>query len=112
MQIHQTFATAGSDGAYNFWDKDSKQRLKVISSVILNLFMTGKASHRFAFAKQNYFYSSQKQCLHKICAGFHESNRVLKYFIESNSNGDKINMSSLPWLLTEKQSDALKKPNF
>eukprot|EP01114_Cavostelium_apophysatum_P017838 TRINITY_DN5388_c0_g1_i1.p1 TRINITY_DN5388_c0_g1~~TRINITY_DN5388_c0_g1_i1.p1 ORF type:complete len:337 (+),score=51.44 TRINITY_DN5388_c0_g1_i1:271-1281(+) len=23
-----TFATAGSDGAYNFWDKDSKQRLK------------------------------------------------------------------------------------
>lgn len=23
-----TFATAGSDGAYTFWDKDSKQRLK------------------------------------------------------------------------------------
>jgi len=23
-----TFATAGSDGTYNFWDKDSKQRLK------------------------------------------------------------------------------------
>lgn len=23
-----TFATAGSDGSYNFWDKDSKQRLK------------------------------------------------------------------------------------
>jgi mRNA export factor len=23
-----TFATAGSDGAYHFWDKDSKQRLK------------------------------------------------------------------------------------
>eukprot|EP01113_Clastostelium_recurvatum_P025983 TRINITY_DN3119_c0_g1_i2.p1 TRINITY_DN3119_c0_g1~~TRINITY_DN3119_c0_g1_i2.p1 ORF type:complete len:345 (+),score=70.76 TRINITY_DN3119_c0_g1_i2:65-1099(+) len=23
-----TFATAGSDGAFNFWDKDSKQRLK------------------------------------------------------------------------------------
>ena len=23
-----TFATTGSDGAYNFWDKDSKQRLK------------------------------------------------------------------------------------
>ncbi|CAI7805515.1 unnamed protein product [Closterium sp. NIES-54] len=25
-----TFATTGSDGAYNFWDKDSKQRLKAM----------------------------------------------------------------------------------
>lgn len=25
---YHTFATAGSDGTYNFWDKDSKQRLK------------------------------------------------------------------------------------
>lgn len=29
--VHGTFATAGSDGAYNFWDKDSKQRLKAMS---------------------------------------------------------------------------------
>ncbi|KAL2349086.1 hypothetical protein Fmac_003086 [Flemingia macrophylla] len=28
--IHHTFATAGSDGAFNFWDKDSKQRLKAM----------------------------------------------------------------------------------
>ncbi|CAL5003748.1 unnamed protein product [Urochloa decumbens] len=27
--VHHTFATAGSDGAFNFWDKDSKQRLLV-----------------------------------------------------------------------------------
>jgi WD40 repeat protein len=27
--VHATFATSGSDGAYHFWDKDSKQRLKV-----------------------------------------------------------------------------------
>ncbi|KAM3399757.1 hypothetical protein ACQJBY_004910 [Aegilops geniculata] len=27
--VHHTFATAGSDGAFNFWDKDSKQRLKM-----------------------------------------------------------------------------------
>ncbi|CAK9201616.1 unnamed protein product [Sphagnum troendelagicum] len=27
--VHATFATSGSDGAYNFWDNDSKQRLKV-----------------------------------------------------------------------------------
>ncbi|CAH8330242.1 unnamed protein product [Eruca vesicaria subsp. sativa] len=29
--VHGTFATAGSDGAFNFWDKDSKQRLKAMS---------------------------------------------------------------------------------
>ena len=28
--VHGTFATAGSDGCYNFWDKDSKQRLKAM----------------------------------------------------------------------------------
>ena len=26
-----TFVTCGSDGAYNFWDKDSKQRLKAMT---------------------------------------------------------------------------------
>jgi len=29
--VFGTFATAGSDGTYNFWDKDSKQRLKPFS---------------------------------------------------------------------------------
>lgn len=33
--VHGTFATAGSDGAYNFWDKDSKQRLKAMSKADL-----------------------------------------------------------------------------
>ncbi|KAJ6934270.1 hypothetical protein NC651_009339 [Populus alba x Populus x berolinensis] len=28
--VHHTFATAGSDGSFNFWDKDSKQRLKAM----------------------------------------------------------------------------------
>ncbi|KAJ3090080.1 hypothetical protein HK102_004729 [Quaeritorhiza haematococci] len=31
--IHGTFSTAGSDGGFNFWDKDSKQRLKAFPSV-------------------------------------------------------------------------------
>ena len=44
----------------------------------------------------------------KICTNIHESNHALKYFIESNRNGDHINTSALPWLLTEQQSDALK----
>lgn len=29
--VYHTFATAGSDGTFNFWDKDSKQRLKAMS---------------------------------------------------------------------------------
>ncbi|XP_074312716.1 protein RAE1-like [Silene latifolia] len=29
--VHHTFATAGSDGTFNFWDKDSKQRLKAMT---------------------------------------------------------------------------------
>ncbi|KAL8136506.1 hypothetical protein V2J09_002507 [Rumex salicifolius] len=29
--VHHTFATAGSDGGFNFWDKDSKQRLKAMT---------------------------------------------------------------------------------
>ena len=44
----------------------------------------------------------------KIYTDIHESNHALKAFIESNSNGDIINTSALPWLLTEQQSDALK----
>ena len=44
----------------------------------------------------------------KICNDIYESNHALKKFIESNRNGDRINTSALPWLLTEQQSDALK----
>lgn len=28
--VHGTFVTAGGDGTYSFWDKDSKQRLKAM----------------------------------------------------------------------------------
>jgi len=30
--VHGTFSTAGADGAFNFWDKDSKQRLKAFQA--------------------------------------------------------------------------------
>jgi WD40 repeat protein len=29
-----TFATTGSDGTFNFWDKDSRQRLKAFGKVV------------------------------------------------------------------------------
>jgi hypothetical protein len=44
----------------------------------------------------------------KICTDIQESNHALRAFIESNSNGDHINTSALPWLLVEKKSSALK----
>jgi len=31
--VYGTFATTGSDGTFNFWDKDSKQRLKPFSKM-------------------------------------------------------------------------------
>ncbi|KAF8676108.1 hypothetical protein HU200_047613 [Digitaria exilis] len=31
IQVHGTFATTGSDGGFNFWDKDGKQRPKAFS---------------------------------------------------------------------------------
>lgn len=31
--VYGTFSTAGSDGTFNFWDKDSKQRLKQFNNV-------------------------------------------------------------------------------
>lgn len=40
MKVQGTFATAGSDGAFNFWDKDSKQRLKVISCYLCAFHLT------------------------------------------------------------------------
>ena len=49
-----------------------------------------------------------KEKIVKICNDIHESNHALKNFIHSNSNRDQINISALPWLLMEQQSDAIK----
>lgn len=49
-----------------------------------------------------------KKKLAKICSDMHDSNHAMKNIIESNSNGDQINASALPWLLTEQQSNAIK----
>ncbi|CAN0001596.1 unnamed protein product, partial [Discosporangium mesarthrocarpum] len=39
-----TFATAGSDGNFNFWDKDSRQRLKAFDVKLGNTISTCKFS--------------------------------------------------------------------
>jgi len=42
---HGTFVTAGGDGTYNFWDKDSKQRLKVSGLLAFNRARAYGAKH-------------------------------------------------------------------
>ena len=44
----------------------------------------------------------------KICSDIQEANHAMKNVIELNSDGDQINISALPWLLTEQQSNAIK----
>jgi mRNA export factor len=49
-QRHGTFATAGSDGTYVFWDKDSKHRLKASNRL-------GNAITAAAFNKDGNIYA-------------------------------------------------------
>ncbi|XP_058098477.1 protein RAE1-like isoform X5 [Magnolia sinica] len=54
--VHHTFATAGSDGAFNFWDKDSKQRLKVCYD-----WSKGAENHNPAAAKTYIFLHTPQE---------------------------------------------------
>ena len=49
-----------------------------------------------------------KEKIVKICSDIQEANHAMKNVIELNSDGDQINISDLPWLLTEQQSNAIK----
>ncbi|KAI9203704.1 WD40-repeat-containing domain protein [Polychytrium aggregatum] len=49
---HGTFSTAGSDGTYSMWDKDSKQRLKFIPTINMPISATAfnRTGSIFAYA--------------------------------------------------------------
>jgi hypothetical protein len=51
---------------------------------------------------------SDKEKIIKICSEIQEANHAMKDFIEWNNDGDQINISSLPWLLMEQQSNVVK----
>ena len=51
---------------------------------------------------------SDKEKIIKICNDIKESNHAMKNFIQLHSNGDQININSLPWMLTKKQSNVVK----
>ena len=48
-----------------------------------------------------------KEKMVKICNDIDKYNHALKFSIESNSNGNRINTSVLPWLLMQQQTDAI-----
>ncbi len=52
---------------------------------------------------------SDKEINFKFCNDIQEANHAMKYIIEHlNTDGDQINIRSLPWLLIEQQSNAVK----
>ena len=51
---------------------------------------------------------SEKEILVKICKDIQEGNHAMKYVIQFHSNRDKININSLPSMLTEQQSNVVK----
>ena len=51
---------------------------------------------------------SDKEKIVKHCNDIQEANHAMKYVIQLHSNGFKININSLPWLLIEKQTNVVK----
>ena len=51
---------------------------------------------------------SDKEKIVKICNDIHEANHAMKYVIQLHSNDDQVNINSIPWLLTEQQSNFVK----
>ena len=51
---------------------------------------------------------SEKEILVKICKDIQEGNHAFKDIIQFHSNKHQININSIPWMLTEKQSNVVK----
>ena len=52
--------------------------------------------------------SHEKEKIVKICNDIQEANHAMKYTIQFHRNGDQININSLPWMLTDQQSNVVK----
>ena len=44
----------------------------------------------------------------KSCKDIQESNHAMKDVIQFHSNGDQVNINSIPWMFTEQQSNVVK----
>ena len=51
---------------------------------------------------------SEKERIAKICKYIQKGNHAMKDVIQFHRNRDQININSLPWMITEKQSNDVK----
>ena len=51
----------------------------------------------------------EKDKIVKAFKDIQEGNHAMKYVIQFHSNGDQININSIPWIFTEHQSNFVKK---
>ena len=51
---------------------------------------------------------SEKEKNVKVCKDIQEGNHAMKEVIQFRSNGDQINMNSIPWMFKEQQSIVVK----
>ena len=49
---------------------------------------------------------SDKEKIVKFCKDIQEGNHAMKDVIQFHSNGDQININSIPWMFMEQQSNA------
>ena len=45
----------------------------------------------------------------KVCKDIQERNHAMKDVIQFHTNGEQVNINSIPWMFTEKQSNVVKK---
>ena len=51
---------------------------------------------------------SKKDKIVKVCKDIQEGNHAMKDAIQFDSNGDQININSIPWMFMEQQSNVVK----
>ena len=50
----------------------------------------------------------EKDKVVKVCKDIQESNHAMKDVIQFHSNGEQVNINSIPWMFTEQQSNVVK----
>ena len=50
----------------------------------------------------------EKDKIVKACKDIQEGNHAMKDVIQFHSNGDQVNINSIPWMFTEHQSNVVK----
>ena len=50
----------------------------------------------------------EKDKVVKVCKDIQESNHAMKDIIQFHTNGEQVNINSIPWMFTEQQSNVVK----